>query len=191
MPFWIGTNLKELRLKRGQIILSNPRHRSIIIGEGKSPGMQSFNAGILIGEGGKIVFKGNTVISQGTVLRCDRNAVLEFGDSFYCNCNCYFRSTTSIVFGDECSLGWNVTLNTCDGHPIWHNGVLTDIEGPIEVGSNVWLTPHCSINKNVTIANHCVVAQGAIITKPFNEEHCLIGGIPAKVISTNINWRKK
>lgn len=95
-----------------------------------------------------------------------------------------------ISFGDNCSLGWNVTtINTSDGHHIWHKGVKVDMEGPVIIGNHVWLTPDVSILKNALIPDNCIVAQKSVVTKEFKDEHCLIGGIPAKVISYNIDWK--
>lgn len=189
MPIRITTNLQIEKLKRGQIIVKNNNYRSVSIGLGKSPGIQSFKSSIYVETGGSIIFLGTATISQGSVLRCDKNATIEIGDSFYCNCNCYLRSTTQIVFGKDCSLGWKVTLNTSDGHEVWYNGDRIENESPIIIGDNVWLTPECSILKKTVIANCCIVTQKSVVNKKFLEEHCLIGGIPAKIIKKNVNWK--
>lgn len=140
--------------------------------------------------GSKIHFHGLTVISEGTVLRCDKNAYIEFGDNFYCNCNCYIRSTNKISFGRDCLLGWNVMLNTSDGHKVCHNGKQVQKEAPIIIGEHVWITSHCKFCKGTSIPNNCIVAQGAVVTKAFAEENSLIGGIPAKIISQDIQWHE-
>lgn len=188
LPIWVRTNLRQLKLKRGQIVLPNPKFKQVLIGGGKSPGLQACKAGILIAEGGKIVFRGKAVISQGTVLRCDRQAAIEFGRNFYCNSNCYMRSTNTISFGNDCSLGWNITLNTSDGHSVWHNGNKVQMEAPITIGNNVWITPHSSIAKGAHVSSNCIVAQGAVVTNKFTEQNCIIGGIPAKVVAHGIDW---
>ena len=33
--------------------------------------------------------------------------------------------------------------------------------------------------------------MGAIVTKKFDEENVILGGIPAKIIKKNIKWDKK
>ena len=159
------------------------------MGGGKSPGKQCFYSGLHIAKGGCIIFKGKAIISQGTVLRCDKHSTIEFGDDFYCNCNCYMRSTCKISFGVRCALGWGITLNTSDGHHVWHNGEKQKIEAPIVVGNNVWITPDCSFSKGAVVPDGCIVAQKAVVTKPFYECNCVIGGVPAKIISHNITWK--
>lgn len=152
--------------------------------------MNANRANIFLGRDAKLIFRGHAVVSEGTVLRCDKNGCIEFGKGFYCNCNCYFRTGCKITFGDDCALGWNCTINTSDGHHIWHSGKKILMECPIRIGDRVWLASEVTLNKGSNIADDCVVTQRAIVTKQFEEPHCLIGGIPAKIILRDINWRK-
>ena len=39
------------------------------------------------------------------------------------------------------------------------------------------------------MASECVVAQGTLVTGKFSEEHCLIGGVPAKIIKRGYSWK--
>lgn len=189
MPILIRTNMKIEKLQRGQIIIKNSAKRfSVRLGGGKSPAMNASRGCLRLDKTSKLYFRGKVNISQGTVIRCDKDGVIEFGDKYYCNCNCYFRSGSKISFGDNCSLGWNVTINTSDGHHVWHNGVKVKMESPVRIGNHVWLTPDVTVLKNVSIPDNCIVTQKSVVTKEFKDEHCLIGGIPANVISYNIDW---
>lgn len=189
MPVLIRRNMKIEKLRRGQIIIYNEKKFSIRLGGGKSPAMNASKGCLRLDKTSKIIFKGKATISEGTVIRCDKGGTIQFGDQYYCNCNCYFRSGSMISFGDNCSLGWNVTINTSDGHHIWHKNVKVDMDGPVRIGNHVWLTPDVSILKNASIPDNCIVAQKSVVTKEFQDEYCLIGGIPAKVISYNIDWK--
>lgn len=190
MPVLISTNMRIEKLKKGQIIIEKPVRLSVTLGGGKSPAMNAMHGCLYVSGSGKIIFHGKASVSQGTVLRCDDGGVIEIGDQFYCNCNCYFRSGSLIRFGDDCALGWNITVNSSDGHHVWHNGKKVTMEGPISVGNHVWMASECSLLKNSSIPDNCVVTQKAVVTKHFENQHCLIGGIPAKVISNNIEWKK-
>ena len=46
------------------------------------------------------------------------------------------------------------------------------------------------INKNISIADGCIIAQGAVVVKSIEQPKSLAGGIPAKIIQSNINWKK-
>lgn len=189
LPIKIRSHIRIEKLKKGQIEVGVLRHGIIRIGGGGSPGMNSTVCCLRIDKKAKLAFKGKTTISQGTVLRCDKNSSIIFGDNFYCNCNNYIRSTNLIEFGDDCTMGWGITINTNDGHKVWHKGILVKSEAPIKVGDHVWIAPDSSLNKGVTIPSHCIITQKAVVTKAFSVEHCLIGGIPAKIISTDIDWK--
>ena len=81
-------------------------------------------------------------------------------------------------------------INTSDGHAIIHNGEQSNSESPVTIGDHVWITSNTILTKGVSVADGCIIAQGAVVTKPIEEHNCLIGGVPAKIISTNIEWRK-
>ncbi len=176
---------------KGKIILDfDWKNEHIVLGHGGSPALQSFSGGMYLDAESSITFRGNAVISEGTVLRCDKGANITIGKNLYFNKNNYIRSSCSVVFGDGCTLGWNNTINTTDGHYFASNDTNSSlIESPIYIGNHVWITTHCILNKGAVIPNGCVVAQGSIITKRAFEENSLIGGIPAKVIKQHIVWK--
>lgn len=192
IPICINNKLKISSLKKGQIILpKNSQRFSIIIGLGGSPALQEFITGIHLDQNSQLIFKGKAIISEGCVLRCEKDSIIQFGDNFYCNKNNYFRSSCKISFGDNCLVGWNNTFNTTDGHAIGKKGsVFSTQMAPIIIGNHVWITTHCSFLKGCTISDNCVITQGSIITNKFNTPNVLIGGMPAKEIKYEIDWRK-
>ena len=116
--------------------------------------------------------------------------IRQLGKNFYCNKNCHIRSAERIKIGDECSLGWNVQINTDDGHSILHDGKAVKPVGSIDIGNHVWLTSNTIVTKNVKISDGCIVAQGAVVAKSISAPKVLVGGVPAKVIKSNIAWSK-
>ena len=190
LPIWITTNFKVLKLKRGQIILDFPYRKNFFLGDCGSVGLQNMKGGIYMEEGSKLILNAKCVIGQGTTVRCDKNAVIELGENFYCNKNCHIRSAEYIKIGNECSFGWNVQINTDDGHYIMHDGKPVKRIGPIEIGNHVWLTSNTIVTKDVKIADGCIVAQGTVVTKSITESKVLVGGVPAKVIRQNVEWKK-
>ena len=190
MPIWITTNFKVMKLKRGQIILNYPYRKNFFFGDCGSVGLQEMQGGIYMEEGAMLKLNAMCVIGQGTTLRCDKNAVIELGKNFYCNKNCHIRSAERIKIGDECSLGWNVQINTDDGHSILHDGKAVKPVGSIDIGNHVWLTSNTIVTKNVKISDGCIVAQVSVVAKSISAPKVLVGGVPAKVIKSNIAWSK-
>ena len=85
--------------------------------------------------------------------------------------------------------GWNIMLNTSDGHYTFDSGAKRPLEGTIVIGRHVWLTTNIIVAKNTEVASECVVAQGTLVTGKCSEEHCLIGGVPAKIIKRGYSWK--
>ena len=59
---------------------------------------------------------------------------------------------------------------------------------PIAVGKHVWIGAECKILKGTVIPDGCIIAANTCIYKRFDEENCIIGGYPAKIIKKDIWW---
>lgn len=192
IPICVGNQKIITHIKRGQIKILGPLKRyRIIIGGGGSPGMHEFTTCIWCEDEAELIFKGTATIAEGTVLRCDRKATITIGDNFYCNKNNYIRSSCRINFEDNCCIGWGNTFNTTDGHKIGRKNCVNPIKHlPINIGKHVWITTECNISKGCNIPQDCIIAQKSVVTKSFFNPNTLIGGIPAKEITANIQWEK-
>lgn len=102
-----------------------------------------------------------------------------------------YDDNSSIIIGEKCLFAHETTVRNSDGHTIIdENGEInTGVE--LIIGDNVWVCALARILKNSKIGNGSVVSMGAIVTKKFDEENVILGGIPAKIIKKNIKWDKK
>jgi len=105
------------------------------------------------------------------------------------NRNCYLDARNGIYFGKNVWMGPGVNI-------ISMNHSLTDYTSyikaqPIEIGENCWLASNVTITAGVKIGNHVVVAAGAVVTKPFEQDNLLIGGVPAKIIKHLPPYKEK
>lgn len=192
IPICITNNIKISSLSRNCIkIQANNIYRfMIIIGDGGSLGLQEFRGAIHIHSTGKLFFYGSAILSQGTSIRIDKDSQIHIGDNFYCNKNCYFRSANIINIKRNSLLGWNITMNTTDGHEIIVANKKTTNNGPIIIEEHVWIASNTTIGKNVYIPKGCIIAQNSLVIHKYQENNILIGGIPAVKIKSNINWIK-
>ena len=60
----------------------------------------------------------------------------------------------------------------------------------IIIGNKVWVGKNTTFMKNTQVGNNCIVAQNSTVTKKFNQDNCIMGGVPAKIIKENIKWDK-
>ncbi|MBC8619340.1 acyltransferase [Parabacteroides faecis] len=89
-----------------------------------------------------------------------------------------------LEIGDNCIVG---AYFSC--HPENHNfedkDCLIKYQGVsrkgIVIGSNCWIGAKVTILDGAKIGNSCVIAAGAVVKGEF-PDHCVIGGIPAKIL---------
>lgn len=99
-------------------------------------------------------------------------------------------SGTTIHIGDDCTFSWDVMLRSCDWHPIYDRDTkeLQNKNKSIYIGNHVWLSSSAWVSKGAYVPDDCVVGERALVTKAFTTPNCVIAGIPAKVVRTNIEW---
>lgn len=77
-------------------------------------------------------------------------------------------------------------------HGFW-NSVLEGYSSefaPVKIGNHVIIGYRAIILPNVMIGDYCTIGAGAVVTKNF-PPHCVIGGVPAKIIKTQPDYPKK
>lgn len=141
-----------------------------------------------IAENGKLVVNGNLNIGRGVIIEAQKNANLEFGNNVCINSNVTIIASQSIKIGDNTGIGWNSEIIDNDYHGMINNGGDVRVAKPIEIGSHVFIARHVCIMKGVKIGDGSVIAAGAIVTHDV-ASNCLAGGIPARVIKENIQWK--
>lgn len=188
IPIYI-TNTRIGHIYKGCIIINAPiKRKMILIGLPGSEGVYAPKGYISIHKEGKLILNGKCIFSKGTSIRIDKGGEISIGNKFYCNSNCFIRCTDKIHIGENALWGWNITLNTYDGHSIYVDNKENINHGPISIGNHVWIAANSTLSKNVIIGNNCVISQHSLVTKAFTSDNLLIGGIPAQIIRNNINW---
>ena len=77
-------------------------------------------------------------------------------------------------------------IRDSDNHTIVRDGYTPT--APIKIGNHVWIGVNCTILKGVTIGDGAIIAAGSVVTKDV-PAHSLVGGVPAKVIRTDVEWK--
>ena len=78
-----------------------------------------------------------------------------------------------------------------DGHPIFdvRTGLRINTSKPITVGNHVWLGIESVLLGGASLGSGSVVGARALVTKPF-PNNCIVAGVPARVIRTDIAWER-
>jgi len=99
----------------------------------------------------------------------------------------YIQAKNGIEIGKNVRIGPGVKIIS-SSHDIYDYDLHT-VENPIVIGDNCWLAANSVILPGVELADHIIVASGAVVTKSFLEGNCILGGVPAKVVKKINNYK--
>ena len=105
----------------------------------------------------------------------------------FINENVQITAGDVVEIGSDFTCGRDVVIRSYDGHTIEQEGY--KISEPIRIGNHVWVGQGATILKGVTIGDGAIIAAGALVTKDV-PAHCMVGGIPAKMLKENVRWHK-
>ena len=96
---------------------------------------------------------------------------------------------TSITIGEDCLFSSDIQLRTGDSHSV------LDMEGrrinesqDIVLGDHVWVGTKAFLSKGAKVAPHSIIGACALVTKAFDEPHCSLAGVPAKIVRREVDW---
>lgn len=193
MPIIVSYRTK-LKIFRGGVKIVNSKVYPGMIHIGISEG--SFNCGknmpitLQLQKQSCMIFYGKASIAAGVII--NNAGKIEFGEKFSSNYGLFITCSDSIVFGDNCLLGWNNHFLDNNGHRIYDiNGKLTSGAKKIHIGNNVWITSETHFLKGSKIGDGCVVGYNAFMQKDYSAiNNALIAGNPAVICRADIRWER-
>lgn len=136
------------------------------------------------------LFEKNSIINfhkvkiyAGSKFFIGAGATFSFKSGFI-NYDSKVHCTESISIGDNCYIGENFIIRDSDGHNVNNKKK----SNPIIIGDNCWIGMRVTILPGTTIGNNSIVAAGSLVNKTF-PDNVLIGGVPAKILKSNVNWK--
>lgn len=136
---------------------------------------------------GEFNISGTLVVNNFTIhdscrINVSKDARLSIGTGF---ANDFFQvyCFRQITIGDDVLIAKEVCIRDDDRHHI----VGSESAQPITIGNHVWIGTRATILKGVTIGEGSVIAAGAVVVNDV-PPHCLVGGVPARIIRHNIEW---
>lgn len=135
------------------------------------------NSTLIINNRFEIHRNADIYIGEGATLELGRGYIMD-RLSLQCLCN--------IKIGNGVMISRNVAIRDSDSHQLLNcNHEPTQ---PIVIGDHVWIGMNVTILKGVTIGDGAVIAAGAVVNKDVPPK-TLVGGVPAKVIKENVEWK--
>ena len=130
---------------------------------------------------------GNNRFHKNADISVSPGGILEL-DNARININAQIHCAKHIYIGEKTIIGEGVRMRDHDNHQIIKNGESMPSMAPIYIGKRVWIGINVTILKGVTIGDGAVVASGSVVVKDV-APGTLVGGVPAKLISENIDWK--
>ena len=108
---------------------------------------------------------------------------LTIGDGTLITSSHYFDVAGTFKLGDR---SWIAGI----GSQFWTHGVGVR-ERNIEIGSDCYLGSAVRFAPGSSIGNNVLVAIGSVVSSALDINNALIGGVPAKVLKENYNWKSQ
>lgn len=168
-------------------ILYEPKYRESVVFKGKLCGINSRAWEFVVQDWLGRFFLGRNrgipfLVSPNITIANYKNIEFDIDDIYnFMGSGSYFQAwDAKIVIGKGTWIAQNVGLITS-------NHDLEDLSkrgksGDIVLGKNCWIGMNAVILPGVHLGEHTIVGAGAVVTRSFEEGHCVIAGNPAKLI---------
>ncbi|MBD5535199.1 MAG: hypothetical protein HDQ99_06015 [Lachnospiraceae bacterium] len=151
---------------------------------------------ITCGTGAHIVIKDSSIfqVTHGLNINARaKNSFCKIGRDFSCwniSITLIDEAGLGVEIGDDCMFSSGIELRPSDAHVIFDRKTKKKLNGGenIIIGNHVWIGKNVQINKGVVIPNNSIISSFSKVTKKFNSEYTLIGGIPAKLLKCDVDW---
>lgn len=139
---------------------------------------------------GHLSLKGFSFIGVGSRIFINQNGIMELGEKFTASSEITIVCNKHITIGDDVIISWGTQIMDTDFHKILYNGEHVNIDKDINIGSHTWISSHVIIGKGVKIAENSIIAAGSVLTKDYPDSNSLLGGVPAKVLRSGVDWMR-
>lgn len=140
---------------------------------------------------GKLTFKGKFQFGKDCFVFVGENAICELGNMASMASGGKIICTEKIVLGDYARFGSEAQIIDTNFHDLidTQTGEKLQKSSPIIIGNYNFVSNRVSIMKGTQTPNFCTIASNSLCTKDYKNlgKNILIGGIPAKLIRSNIS----
>jgi len=139
---------------------------------------------------GDLTIRGQVTMASGCRIDVGPGASLTIGNGSYLSPYVRVIASLPMTIGERCAIGWDVQILDDDFHDFVGDPLAParSSHAPVQVGNDVWIGSHARLYKGVSIADGCVVAGSAVVTKSIVTPHALVAGNPARVVRENVSW---
>lgn len=115
-------------------------------------------------------------------LQTEFDSTLTIGRDVFVGYRCHIHAVDDIVIGERTMIANDVTISSGKHGAEDHTEVLKD--GPIEIGTNVFIGEKVLIRGGVTIGDSATIGAGSVVTRDVPAGATAVG-VPARVVGAN------
>jgi acetyltransferase-like isoleucine patch superfamily enzyme len=108
---------------------------------------------------------------------------LEICDEALITSRHYFDISGSLLLGER---SWIAGVDS----QFWTHGAGVK-ERDVKIGADCYIGSAVRFSPGSSIGDNVIVALGSVVSGKIPENNALIGGVPAKVLKSNYNWKEK
>jgi len=148
---------------------------------------------IINGSNNKIIIGSDCVLNGRIVMKGKSQTVRIGNATTFQGVSILVAEGQDVTIGEDCMFSKRIEIRTSDSHSILDRVTRKRLNapGPVHVGDRVWVGMEAVLSKGTRVPGNSVIAAKAFVNKHFSEEFVLIGGVPAVVIKTGIDWDRK
>ena len=115
----------------------------------------------------------------------------KIGKRLFANFNFTVQDDASVIIGDDCNFGPNVTIVTpihpmCPDERIRMRTASGEIKRlcyakPVSLGNNCWFGANVTVCPGVTVGDNCVIGAGSVVTRDI-PPNSFAAGVPCRVV---------
>ena len=156
------------------------------------PWLGNFPSEIKLGKSSSLTIMNDFIIGDDVHIRLSPNATVLFGGKMVesgsgITARSVLLVKESLQIGSDVIIAWDTFISDCDWHKI---GEACDARKTI-IGDHVWVGNGVKILKGAKIGSNSIIACGAVVVGGEYPGRSLIGGVPARIIKTEIDdWQR-
>lgn len=137
---------------------------------------------------GKVIFRGKCIIGSGNKINVGTRGLLDMGEGTKIMNFCNITAYSTIQVGAQSRIVHRCQILDTNFHYIadFKKGVVKKEAYPIIIGNYCWICNSTTVTGGTIIPNKTIVASNSLVNKDLSAipEESIIGGTPAKLIST-------
>ena len=189
-------NCKRIFFKKGLSIIFKGKNSVVTLHE---PCIRFKNSKIICADNCSITIGGYTTkkrkVNKLNLFALAENSVCNIGKDLSVTEDleiCFHEPNLKVEIGDDCMFAKNVNLRTSDVHSILNSsGEVTNYGASIKIGNHCWISDKTTILKGVSIADNVVIGCNSVVNKNCADNNSIYGGVPARPLTSNINWKRE